>query len=120
MAAPNVSNLATITAKTAFANASTTSANLVANPASSNKVFKINSIIASNIDGTSSADISVSYYPSDAVDYYIARNVVVPADASIVVMSKDSSIYLEENTAIRIQASANGDLQVLCGYEEIS
>lgn len=120
MAAPNVANLTLITSKTAFANASTTVANVVANPASSNKVFKINSIIVSNIDGTSSADVSVSYYPSDAVDYYIARTIPVPADASIVVMSKDSSIYLEENTAIRILASANGDLQVLCGYEEIS
>ena len=120
MAAPNVANLTLITSKTAYANASTTVANVVANPASSNKVFKLNSIIASNIDGTNSADISVSYYPSDAVDYYIVRTVPVPADASIVVMSKDSSIYLEENTAIRILASANSRLQILCGYEEIS
>ena len=120
MAAPNVANLTLITSKTAFANASTTIANVVANPASSNKVFKINSIIASNIDGTNAADISVSYYPSDAVDYHIVRTVPVPADASIVVMSKDSSIYLEENTAIRILASANSRLQILCGYEEIS
>lgn len=120
MAAPNIANLVTITAKTAVANVSTTVANLVANPAASGKAYKINSLIISNIDGTNSADISASFYPSDAVDYYLAYTVTVPADASLVVISKDNSIYLEENNAIRILASANADLQAVCSYEEIS
>lgn len=120
MAAPNIANLATITAKTAVANVSTTVANVVANPDASGKVFKINSLIISNIDGTNSADISASIYPTDAVDYYLAYTVTVPADASLVVISKDNSVYLEENTAIRILASANADLQAICSYEEIS
>ena len=120
MAAPNVANLTLITSKTAFANASTTVANLVANPASSGKVFKINSLVISNIDGAASADIRASFYPSDAVDYYFAYDVTVPAKASLVVISKDNSIYLEEDTAIRILGSAAGDLQAICSYEEIS
>lgn len=114
MAAPNVANLTTITAKTAVANVSTAVANVIAT--STNQALKINSIIVSNIDGTIAADVSVSVYRS-TVDYYIARTISVPADASLVVTSKDSQIYLEESDAIRALASANSSLQIVISYE---
>ena len=50
----------------------------------------------------------------------LAHTVSVPADASLVVLSKDTALYLEENDTIRLTASANGDLQAICSYEEIS
>jgi hypothetical protein len=37
-----------------------------------------------------------------------------------VVITKDTSIYLEEGDSVRLTASANGDLTGICSYEEIS
>jgi hypothetical protein len=61
MAAPNVVNVATITAKTAYNTPANTSATvLLANAASSGKVFKINSIVAANVDGTNAVAATVA------------------------------------------------------------
>lgn len=124
MAAPNVVNVATITGKTAVVNLSSTNATLVVeNPASSNKVFKINSLYVSNVDGSTSADITVSLYSEDNIGgtaTEICKTVVVPADATLVVIDKNSSIYLEEDKSIGAIASASNDLKIVCSYEEIS
>jgi hypothetical protein len=124
MAAPNVVNVATITGKTAVTSLTTTNATLVVeNPASSNKVFKINSLIVSNVDGSSAADITIGLYSEDNIGgtaTEIVSTVSVPADASLVVISKDTSIYLEEDKSIGATASAANDLKVVCSYEEIS
>ena len=119
MAAPNIVNVTTIIGKTAVANVSTVATDIVNNAASSNKVFKINSLLISNIDGTSAADITASVFRS-SIEYRLASTVTVPADASLIVVSKDTALYLEESDSIRLTASANGDLQAVCSYEEIS
>jgi hypothetical protein len=124
MAAPNVVNVATITGKTSVVDLSTTSATLVVeNPASSNKVFKINSLYVSNVDGSAAAEITISLYSEDNIGgtaTEICKTVVVPADATLVVIDKNSSIYLEEDKSIGATASAANDLKVVCSYEEIS
>jgi hypothetical protein len=124
MANPNIVNVTDIRGKTAVTNLTTTNATLVVeNPASSNKVFKINSLIVSNVDGTNAADITVSLYSEDNIGgtaTQIVSTVSVPADASLVVISKDTSIYLEEDKSIGATASASNDLKVVCSYEEIS
>ena len=119
MAAPNIVNVATITGKTAVANVTTVATDVITNSVSSGKVFKINSLIISNIDGAAAADISASIYRS-SVEYKFAHTITVPADATLVVLSKDTALYLEEGDAVRLTASANGDLQAICSYEEIS
>lgn len=119
MAAPNIVNVATITGKTAVANVSTVAADIITNSAASGKVFKVNSLVVSNIDGAVAADVTASVYRS-SIEYKVAHTISVPADAALVVISKDTSIYLEEGDALRLTASANGDLQAVCSYEEIS
>lgn len=119
MAAPNIVNVTTITGKRAVQAVSTTATNIVENTASSNKVFKINSIIVSNVDGTNAADITVDLFTANTA-YHIAKTITVPADSTLVVLSKETSVYLEEGDAIRCTASANGDLEAICSYEEIS
>lgn len=124
MAAPNIVNVATITGKTAVVDLSTTSATLVVeNPAASGKVFKINSLYVSNVDGSTNADITISIYSEDNIGgtaTEICKTVVVPADATLVVIDKNSSIYLEEDKSIGATASAASDLKVVVSYEEIS
>jgi len=124
MANPNIVNVTDIRGKTAVVNLSTTNATaVVSNAASSNKVFKINSLIVSNVDGSNAADITINLYSQDDIGgtaTQIVSTVSVPADASLVVISKDTSIYLEEDKSIGATASAANDLKVVCSYEEIS
>jgi hypothetical protein len=117
MAAPNIVNVSTIIGKTAVLAVTTTATAIVTNSASSNKVFKINALYVSNIDGVNAADIDVELRRS-STSYRIARTVSVPADATLDVISK--SIYLEEGDELRLVASANSDLEAVCSYEEIS
>jgi hypothetical protein len=119
MAQPNIVNVGTIRGNTAVQNVSTVATAIVTNNAASNKVYKINTLLISNIDGTNPADITAELVRGGA-PYDLAATITVPADASLVIISKDTSIYLEEGDSIRLQASANGDLQAICSYEEIS
>jgi hypothetical protein len=57
MANPNIVNVTDIRGKTAVVDLSTTNATLVVeNTAASGKVFKINSLIVSNVDGAVAAE----------------------------------------------------------------
>ena len=119
MANPNIVNVTDIRGRTAVQDVTTTASAIVTNSSGSNKIFKINSLTIANVDGTNSADITVDVFRSSA-SYDIAFTIAVPADSTLVVISKDTSIYLEEGDSLRCQASANGDLQAVCSYEEIS
>ena len=124
MAAPNIVNVTTITGKSAVVDLTTTSATaVVSNAAARGKVFKINSLVVSNVDGTDAADITVSYYSEDDIGgtaTQIVSTISVPADASLVVIDKNTSIYLEEDRSIGATAGTASDLKVLVSFEEIS
>tara|TARA_B100000085_G_C18130922_1_gene345255 strand:+ start:22 stop:375 length:354 start_codon:yes stop_codon:yes gene_type:complete len=117
MAAPNIVNVATITGKTAVQAVGTSAAAIVTNSGSSNKVFKVNALYVSNIDGANNAEITVDLYRSSTA-YHIAKTVSVPADSTLDILSK--AIYLEEGDALRLTANAASDLEAVCSYEEIS
>lgn len=124
MAAPNIVNVTSIIGKTNVVDLTTTNATLVVeNVAASNKVLKINSLVVSNVDGTNAADITISLYSEDNIGgtaTQIVSTVSVPADASLIVIDKNSFIYLEEDKSIGATAGAANDLKVVCSYEEIS
>ena len=130
MAAPNIVNVATITGKTYYdALADTNLTSLVLNSATSGKVLKINMLIASNVDGSSAATVDVSYHPStttavgstvSSTGYHIAKTVSVPSDSSLVIISKDTSIYMEESSVLAVKASVADDIDIVVSYEEIS
>lgn len=117
MAAPNIVNVATITGKTAVQAVGTSATAIVTNSASSGKVFKVNALLVANVDGASNAEITVDLYRSSTA-YHLAKTVIVPADASLDVLSK--AIYLEEGDSLRLTANAASDLEAICSYEEIS
>ncbi len=117
MAAPNIVNVATITGKTAVQAVGTSATAIVTNSGSSGKVFKVNALYVSNVDGTANAELTLDLYRSSTA-YRLTNTVVVPADATLDVISK--SIYLEEGDSLRLTANAAGDLEAICSYEEIS
>jgi hypothetical protein len=124
MAAPNLATLTTITGSTTTTSlANTSETSVLSNAASSGSVYKINTIIVANDDGTNAADITISHNDAAAgagTSTEIANTVTVQPDTSLVVLDKNSPLYLEENTSITATASAGGDLNVIISYEDIS
>jgi hypothetical protein len=124
VAAPNIINVTTILGKTTYLTpADTNAAVLLANSASSGKVFKINSLVASNVDGTDPRDVTVAINTAAAgsgTGYPIVSTVSVPADASLVVIDKDNAIYLEEDKSIVVTSGGADDITFTISYEEIS
>jgi len=117
MANPNVVAVSSIYANTAVdADVAASAVSLLT--CASNKLIKVNSLIIANIDGTNAASIDVWVTRSSA-DYYIAKTISVPADATLVVIDKNMGLYLVESDILKIQASAAGDLSATCSYEEI-
>ena len=122
MAAPNIVNVTSIYGKTVFdADIAATKSAILTNAASSNKLLKVNSLIISNIDGSNGADITatIENAAGNSVKSTIAKTIAVPADATLVLISKDTSIYLEEDMSIHLVSSVAGDLAAVCSYEEM-
>lgn len=124
MAAPNIIAATSVLGKTATVDLTTTSATeVLSNADSSGKVFKVNTLIVANVDGTNAADITVSYYSEDNIGgtaTEIIQSKSVAAETNLVVIDKDIPIYLEENRSLGATASAGSDLKVIVSYEEIS
>lgn len=124
MANPNIVNVAAIYGNTSTTLLTSTSAtSIVSNAASSGKVFKINSLIAANVDGTSAVDITVNLYSAAALGgtaTAIASTISVPADATLIVTDKTTSFYLLENRSIGAIAGVANDIVITCSWEELN
>lgn len=119
MAAPNIVNVTNITGKSVAAALTTTSQNILTNPANSNSVYKVNTLLISNISGTAAASVTITLF-RNSTEFRLASTIFVPANASLVIISKDSSFYMEEGDTLRAVASLNNYLHALCAYESIS
>lgn len=117
MANPNLTSATAIYGKTAVASVTTTPTAVVENASSSGKLLKVNFLMVANVDGSADADISVDIFRS-STSYSLIKTATVPVDSSLDLFSK--VLYLEEGDALRVSASADGDLQVVCSYEELS
>jgi len=123
MANPNIVNVTSITGETDVAALTTTNSVLVANAVSSGKVYKINTIIASNIDGTNDGAVTIginSLAAGSGTTTEIASTVTVPADATLVVLDKNSSFYLKEDRSIVGLANAASTIECIISYEVIN
>ena len=131
MANPNLLAATTASGTTTYLTPSaTTAVVLVPNAASSGQVFKINQIVAANVNGTSAVDVTVSIYtngavaqgsaPSGGTAYPIASTVSIPADASLIVVDKTSAIYLMEGSSITVTSGTASGITYTISYEVIS
>lgn len=123
MAAPNILGLTTATGKTTYLTPANTTANvLLANSASSGKVFKINQIIAANTTGTAAnATIAVNTAAAGSgTSYSIAGAISVPANASLIIVDKTLQLYLEEDKSILATSGTASSITYTVSYEELS
>ena len=124
MANPNIVSVNSIFGNTTgIALTTTLTTVLLANAAASGKVYKIESIMVANVDGTNAADVTIDWN-TDAggtgTSIALAATISVPADATLNLVDKNSSFYLMENQSIIGGASANSDLECIISYEDIS
>jgi hypothetical protein len=124
MANPNIVSVNSIFGNTTgIALTTTLTTVLLANAASSGKVFKIESIMVANVDGSSAADVTIDWNTNaggTGTSIALAATIAVPADATLSLIDKTNSFYLMENQSIIGGASANSDLECIIAYEEIS
>ena len=131
MANPNLLAATTASGTTTYLTpGGTTAVVLVPNAASSGQVFKINQIVAANVNGTSAVDVTVAIYtngavaqgsaPSSGTAYPIASTVSIPADASLIVVDKTSAIYLMEGSSITVTSGTASGITYTISYEVIS
>lgn len=131
MANPNIAALTALRGLTTYLTPSGTSAVvLLPNAASSGQVFRINQIIAANVDGTNAVNATVSIYtngavaqgsaPSGGTAYPIISTVSVPANASLIVVDKTTPIYLMEGTSISVTSGTSSGIAFSVSYEIIS
>ena len=125
MAAPNIVNVSLINANSNTQLLSTTSEiGLLSNPASSGKVYKINTILVANRETNANAvSVTLNLYSAAAVTgtgLYFANQISVPGNSTLVLSDKSTSFYLQENTSIGIKSGTANGLTVTVSWEEIS
>ena len=123
MTPPNIVNVTEIYGNTYGAALTTADNFFVNNIQSSGKVYKLNALYISNIHGTAAADVNVtlnSTYVTNTLNTKIASTISVSADSTLVLVTKDSSIYLLEEGRLNITANLNSYLEAVISWDEIT
>lgn len=131
MANPNIVNVTSILGTTTYYTPSGTSAVvLLANTAASGLVYKINQIVAANVNGTSAVNATVAIYSNGAVAqggapaggtaYPVISTISVPASASVIAVDKTTAIYLMEGTSITVTSGTASGITYTISYESIA
>lgn len=122
MANPNLNApTAVYAANTFVALTSTSATQLISNATNSNKVYLVDSIVISNVDGASAADCTITVFNSatnTGTGFRVVSTVSVPADASLVPVTKELGLSLTENESVYVTASAASDLEVVAYWKE--
>ena len=89
-------------------------------------IIKLHTLVATNIDGSNDVDVSVkltawnSGSAGGTLKGWLAYTITVPSDSTLVIVSRDTAIYIPHDTKIEAFASANSDCQLTYSYDEIT
>ena len=118
MAEPNIVNVTTIYGRTALAAVTATLANVITNAAGSGTVVKLNDVMVSNF--TSTAITTTVVVGRGSSLFYLAGSMTVPANSALMVIAKDTVIYMEEGDYLQANASSATSAHITASYEIIS
>lgn len=120
MANPNLLTLSTVEAKLASASLGTSASNILQNN-TNGMTFKVNTITVANTDGAVSSDVTIGINDGSTTKY-IAYQVTIPPKATVVISSRETSYYLNQNYSLVAQRSTSpaGTSDIIVSYEEIS
>lgn len=124
MAAPNSVLTSIINSGTETKAATTSAASLLGNPASSNRVYKIDSMVATNItDAPRDVTVTIVRTVNSAVPptsssgtFNLLRTASLPPYTFIPVISRDTQLFLTEGDRLEISASSNSAVNVTVSY----
>ena len=133
MANPNIVNVTVINGNTAYVLPASTavsvawtfngSTSLTGLTPASGSVNKIDSIVVSNTTGSAvAASVAVSNNATYAsgTAYYIAYQISVPANASLIVTDKTTAFYVTENQSVGVISGTASALTYVASFEVIT
>ena len=119
MTTPNLILTDNITGNTVFHIASSsTPTNVLSNGSASGSIYKLNTITAAN-PNIVNVPITVEVTRSGTA-YYLAANVTVPSNSTLVVQAKDTAIYLMEGDTLRCNTAGTDACHFTISYEVIA
>jgi hypothetical protein len=119
MANPNMLNTTSVLGKSTVSTVNTTATTFLTNSSTSNSIYKVNMLSFTNA-GNAAASVTVAFAEGANPEIKTANTLSVPLNSTLVVYSKDTSIYMEEGEKMNVYASANATITVFCSYEIIS
>jgi hypothetical protein len=119
MANPNIANLLNIygTTNVVSSVAISTGSTVIASVPTAT-VYKVESVIAAN--KTSSNATITLYVTRSAVNYNVAYQMVVPVNATLVLVGKDSFFYMNESDVLTAVAGTASAIDIVASFEAIS
>lgn len=124
MANPNILGSTSVIGNNSLTALSTTSAtSIISNGASSGKIYRITSLIAANVDGTDAYEVTINHYSAAALGgtaYAIVSTLFIPADSAVIILDKNSAVYVKEDQSIGATAATADKIVITASWEEIS
>jgi hypothetical protein len=123
MANPNIVAVNSIYGMTTGITMSTTANTvLLVNATGSNKVYKIESVLAANV---TSAAVNVVFGVNTSASgggttFEMANNISVPSSATLSIIDKNNTFYLLENQSLVGNVSVSSSIDLVISYEDIS
>lgn len=118
MTAPNLRLPVTIVGKTVLYSCTASLASVLANPGSSNKLFRVTVARAANVT-TALGKVDLTIYRGSTHTYQV-KSADVPPGESLVIIDRNEFAYLEEGDAIYAKANAVSTIDLTIHYEDIS
>jgi hypothetical protein len=123
MANPNIVNVTSIFGVTTYLTPSNTSATVwTALTPAVNTVNKINNIVASNVTASAVA-VTVSINSATGgggTAFDIAYQISVPANASLIIIDKTTSIYVGETQSIVVTVGTGSAIELTSSFEALT
>jgi hypothetical protein len=124
MANPNILGSTSVIGNNSLTALSTTSAtSIMSNGSGSGKIYRITSLIAANVDGTDPYNVTINHYRAAALGgtaYAIVSTLVIPADSSVIILDKNSAVYVKEDQSIGATAGTADKIVITASWEEIT
>ena len=133
MANPNIVNVTSIYGNVAYVIPASTSVSvawtyngstsLTGLTPAANTVNRVTSIVVSNVTGTAATTtvaISNNATYGSGTPYYIAYQISVPANASVIVTDKTTSFYVTENQSVGVISGTSSALNYTATFEAIT
>jgi len=117
MANPNIVSVASIYGFSISGAITTSDVDII--NVTAEEVWKINTFMISNTDGTNACHLSVKIRTDGSNFREIGPGIPIPPRTVLTFIDKNNQLYMEEGDLLRVSAGANSDLVYLVSGEQI-